>query len=356
MSATLAQMPAELLYYICAYLSFTDVVALEGALHGHHHEVVHKYMMERGLKSTRHPLHKLPRKRSTSTGQIINTEIREHRNLWTAFMHAAARGQTSIMLQLLAHGAVNVHASDRDGRTALFLAAKGGYLTSVALILSQGADPQRIDRFGRTSMHYAVQEGHERVVSLLMQNGCDPQLPDSNDMTPIRLAVKARNDAVVEMMLCAIANIDSPALLVAAVEYNNEWAVRRALRHVSPNIRHKGTIPLLLSTKPKIIKVLLCDPRIDPNGRTVLIHAARNGLWSVVNLLVAKDGLDIHKIDNNGQSASDYAANMNLNRIENALSNYPLRRSQLRYTWGQQTGRRGHLHLLRRPSSAMYLT
>jgi hypothetical protein len=68
-----------------------------------------------------------------------------------------------------------------------------------------------------------------------------------------------------------------------------------------------------------------------------LINATRHGWASVVRLLVAKNGLDLDKSDNNGLSAVGYAANLNFTVIANLLNSYPYRSSKLRNRWAQAT-------------------
>lgn len=276
----------------------------------------------------------------------IIPELRDRRTLCTPFLIAAYGGQTAILLQLLSRGDVNVHTCDSEERTALSLAAEEGHLAVVGLLVGQGINPQRVDRFGRTCLHYAVVGEHQAVLELLLRTGGDCQIPDKTGMTPIRLAVRAKNKTMVEAMLRASNSINYEALLIAAAEYSNVWVAGKALRRASPNIEHKGTIPLLLSKKPAFIRFLLADPRINPNqtdwyGRTLLMQAVQKKWLSVVRILVSKNGLGVDQVDKGGQSALDYAKQLNLGRISNLLREYPRRRLELRNAWRQLATRKG---------------
>ena len=266
----------------------------------------------------------------------IDTESRERRSHCTALLMAASLGQVSTLAQLLDRGA-NAHASDRDERTALSLAVEGGHSMAVKVLLAQGIDPRRVDRRGRTCLHYAAaQRGSERTLEMLLARGCDPRLHDNAGMTPIALAVKAQHNVMVSIMLQATPAVDYGALLVAAAEYNNMWAAGRALAHVDPNVVHRGTTPLLLAAKPAFVRVMLADKRVDPNqcdhtGRTPLIHAVRHNWVSVVRTLLARSDLNVDLVDNNNQSASDYAVSLGLKNIDRLLRVYRQARRQRKH-------------------------
>lgn len=99
----------------------------------------------------------------------------------------------------------------------------------------------------------------------------------------------SRNDAPLRDTV----SLEYDALLIAAAEYDNDWATEKALNPVSPNIIHRGTVPPLLPTKPAFVQFLLADPRTDLDqcdqfGKTAPIYAVCNNWVSVMRDLVAK--------------------------------------------------------------------
>jgi ankyrin repeat protein len=60
-----------------------------------------------------------------------------------------------------------------SGETALHLAAKGGNLSIVQLLLTYRANPNISDVFSKTPLHYASREGKSDIVKALLDNGAN---------------------------------------------------------------------------------------------------------------------------------------------------------------------------------------
>ena len=68
-------------------------------------------------------------------------------------LHAAAKkGDTANLLALLQQGA-NINAADKDGQTALMLAADKNHLQAVQTLLAHGAQINATDCKGRSALH-----------------------------------------------------------------------------------------------------------------------------------------------------------------------------------------------------------
>lgn len=61
-----------------------------------------------------------------------------------------------VQLMMSASGAVDIDALDREGRTALHLACRGGWATIVEMLVAAGADPTRRTNSGDTAAELCV--------------------------------------------------------------------------------------------------------------------------------------------------------------------------------------------------------
>ncbi|KAL2543937.1 Potassium channel AKT1 [Forsythia ovata] len=83
---------------------------------------------------------------------------------------AAERGDEVLLHHLLRRG-LDPNELNRNGRTALHLAASNGKLECVLLLLDQGADPNIKDSEGYVPLWDAILGKHEAVKKLLIDNG-----------------------------------------------------------------------------------------------------------------------------------------------------------------------------------------
>jgi ankyrin repeat protein len=100
-------------------------------------------------------------------------------NLQHRMCQLAAAGDTA-KFQAMVAGGVSVNSKNYDRRSALHLAACGGHLELVHLIIANGGNVCCRDRWGRTPMADAIGEGHAEVQEALrLANWLTDVLSDS---------------------------------------------------------------------------------------------------------------------------------------------------------------------------------
>jgi len=85
----------------------------------------------------------------------------------TALTLAAGNGQDAVLELLLKAGAEIDWHTERDGFSALLLAAEFGHSNSVNILLAAGANPDISDRKGNTACDLAAANGHGAVTMVL---------------------------------------------------------------------------------------------------------------------------------------------------------------------------------------------
>jgi cytohesin len=98
-----------------------------------------------------------------------------------------ALGQPQILQCLLDAKAI-VNAATKTGETPLHWAVGAGLKTSVAMLLTNGADVNARDSDGFTPLHWASISGNQDIAELLLSSKADPNVRDAKDRTPLELA------------------------------------------------------------------------------------------------------------------------------------------------------------------------
>ncbi len=108
---------------------------------------------------------------------------------------------------LLGHGE-SPDKQGREGRTALILAAVGGQIDIVELLLAANARVNVGDDAGTTALGWAASQGHAGVVRLLIAAGARIDVQNRQGLTPLIFAAKQSRLQSLELLIEAGADLN----------------------------------------------------------------------------------------------------------------------------------------------------
>jgi len=108
---------------------------------------------------------------------------------WTPLMMATVFGSQSELEHLLDEGA-DLEATDRAGRTALWLAISKPDLPRAEWLLERGAVMNKKTDKGTPSLHLVIQADQDGALQWLLDRGFDPNAVDSFSTTPLMVAAE----------------------------------------------------------------------------------------------------------------------------------------------------------------------
>lgn len=98
--------------------------------------------------------------------QFVNAGAEINLYGWPPLTYAAFNGHGDIVDYLLKHGAL-IDAVTENGSTALLFAARFGHIDIVKVLLSNHADPTITNENGETALDWAVKTGNTEIADLL---------------------------------------------------------------------------------------------------------------------------------------------------------------------------------------------
>ncbi|XP_035382348.1 inversin [Electrophorus electricus] len=186
----------------------------------------------------------------------------------TAFMWAAGKGSDDVirtMLQL--KGELDINMADKYGGTALHAAALSGHVSTVRLLLEQGAMVDPLDVMKHTPLFRACEMGHRDVILTLIKGGACVALADVDGHSALHWAALGGNAEVCEV------------LMENGLGPNLQDQAGRTPLHCAAYAGYINCMALLIQHH--------ADPNIqDKEGRTALHWSCNNGYLDAVKLLL----------------------------------------------------------------------
>lgn len=217
-----------------------------------------------------------------SNGPILSQEAQ--------WFRAAVKGKLEIIEKLIGKVDVNAQDEERDGNTALTLAADAGHEKIVKRLLQVPGININAQQSGGTALIHAAMQGNESIVKLLLSApGIDINASDA-DGTALIQAAGDGQESIVKLLL-----------QVPGININ------------ARDSRGRTALILGATVGQNIVKILLEAPGIDVNAQTskdhltALMEATHIGDETAVKLLLQSPTIDVNMQDRNGKTALMHA-------------------------------------------------
>lgn len=229
-----------------------------------------------------------------------------------------------------------IDASDKGGRTPLFLAAHAGKPESARLLLRNGANANSTSISGLTPLHFAAFQGHVDVQEVLLaQPNIDVDARDRWDRTPLQFALSSCSlPAVQSLLRHTTQGVHSPVTR-QFVRFKEGWALstpvglafqlssievlrflldswgandkaqepgRDSLLHYIPEFEEGEDCTIAFLER---VGVILNSGKFDidwkgKKGRTPLLAAVKHKAHGVVRLLLQQADVKVDEADDDG--------------------------------------------------------
>ncbi|KAI3360486.1 hypothetical protein L3Q82_002370 [Scortum barcoo] len=159
---------------------------------------------------------------------VDSLDVMKHAPLF----RACEMGHRDVILTLIK---AVLYEQDQAGRTPLQCAAYGGYITCMAALMENNADPNIQDKEGRTALHWSCNNGYLDAVKLLLGYNAFPNHMEHTEerYTPLDYALLGGHSEVTQFMLehgaLSIAAIQDIAAASIQAVYKG-YTVRKAFR------------------------------------------------------------------------------------------------------------------------------
>ena len=257
-------------------------------------------LLEAARKRNEVVLQRILEKNTNSPRLVLQSRDQKYGR--TALHWACLEGYFTIVQLLLKHQGVThfhetINAVDKEGFTALTLAAFGGHLPVVHVLLENGALVEGGQKSGQTPLQMACIQGHQEVVQYLIEKGANIQAVNRFGYTPLDLASHYARLEVTHTLLTQGANPNAKHFETGYTSLH--WAcqlgnfdIARALADMNADVNAKnaqGSTPLHCACYGKdanvaLVKYLVLDKGADPtiqnfSGKTCLDLAVSD--WEI---------------------------------------------------------------------------
>jgi ankyrin repeat protein len=232
-----------------------------------------------------------------------------------------------------------------DGVTAVHVAAQGGHLATVNLLIEAGADVTVLDDEDRSPLLLAVKGNYGDVANVLVKAGADPNTPyvddDGKSHNLLMDSIIVENEEFAKLLIQKGADLYSEddhkvTTLLQAAHRGKVDIVKELLESHSKNggksgwidsASDEGITPLLAASSEghaEVVK-LLVDAKADVNAKdkdqtNSLMAAAARGHTGIVELLL-KAGSNVNDQNADGHTALMFAYN-GKNQVETLWERY----------------------------------
>jgi len=203
---------------------------------------------------------------------------------------AAELGHLDIVTILLQHASHLLgNKQDKDGKTALYVAAESGFTDVVETLSEYDEEQTTTDNDNKNPLYVAVEQGHTDTVNFLIENYSSPlddkwqkqqiNQKDINGKTPLNVAARKGYTKIVTILLDTeqvtdhIDDDDGDTPLISAIKGAEQPASRD----------HSDVMKLLIEKGSKHAL-----GHFDKQGRRPLYLAVEKGYADIVELIISK--------------------------------------------------------------------
>lgn len=151
----------------------------------------------------------------------------------TLLMLAVRENNEQLLEQLILRRA-RLNVRNRDGDTALRMAAFGGKLAFVQRLVEAGAE---VNMYGWSPLSYAAFNGHAVIVEYLLKRGAEINATTENGFTALLIAARNGHLSVVDVLLKQKAD---PNIASENGETALDWAERTDNSTIAQRLRDAG--------------------------------------------------------------------------------------------------------------------
>ena len=225
---------------------------------------------------------------------LLNTVLNHH----SFVLHAVVDNNITLLQHLCNFSNVLLNVRAKNGMTPLMLAAQGGKLDCINILLARsGGLLEHTDSSGNNALLHAAENGHPQCIEALLPSAplTHGQLFDwhQDNIKALRAACKPGKEECLSLLLRFLERHNYPPLVRIGSSLLMSAAERGDTRHIE-----------LLLDNIRAIDI----NKADGSGHTPLTLAVLNCQSRAVNVLLRRPDLDINRQNQSGMSALQIAA------------------------------------------------